>query len=499
MKTSESVHLEQELKLQARRFDLGSLADGVDGLSASPLDTKKVSTVYYDTDDLQLTRWGCSMRFRRGEGWTIKLGSSDRNGALLRTEYRFTGPATKPPTPALELVRAFLRGREVHPVAKLRTTRKSLRLRGSTGEDLVEIADDDVRVLDEGRVVDRFRELEVELVDGAPSSLLDDLKTSLQRAGAGPVDPTPKNIRALGPAALAPSELDVGSPNAHSSAAEVIRWSLAASVEMLLRCDAPLRMAMDAETVHKARVATRKLRSDLRTFMPLLREEWARELRAKLKWLAGEFGTVRDADVLLGRLRQRAAQLPEPDARIAESVIAIFARQCAAARRALAKMVREQRYVELLNELVDAAADPRLERLASEQAVDALPALVEKPWRKLCKAVEELGDAPADASLHRVRIKAKRCRYAAEAVVPIGGKSVTRFARRVQRLQKVLGELHDAVVAEKRLHEIAGDREKVFAAGALAAMESIAAQKARSSWRKAWRKASKKSLRSWMG
>ncbi|HXW51996.1 MAG TPA: CHAD domain-containing protein [Candidatus Acidoferrales bacterium] len=499
MKTSDGVHLEQELKLQAtRRFDLAALADGVDGLAASPLETKKVSTVYYDTDDLRLTRWGTSLRFRRGEGWTVKFGTDDTNGALIRTEHRFTGPGAKPPAAALELLRAFLRGRDVKPVARLRTIRKSLLLRGATGEPVAEVADDDVRVVDGGRIVDRFRELEVELVNGAPISLLDGLRASLQRAGAGPVDPTPKNVRALGPAALAPSELDLGSPDADSTAADIIRSALAASVEMLLRCDAPLRVAMDPETVHQARVATRKLRSDLRTFMPLLREDWARALRAKIVWLSDEFGAVRDADVLVARLRQRAERLPEKDAPAARAILEVFVKQCTAARRGLAKIVREQRYEDLLEELVDAAADPRLERHASAPALAELPSLVEERWRKLCKAVEELGEEADDEQLHRLRIKAKRCRYAAEAIVPIGGKPVARFARRVQRLQKILGDLHDAVVAEERLHEIEGDRQTVFVAGALAAMESIAAEEARSTWRKAWRKAAKKSLRSWM-
>ena len=127
-----------------------------------------------------------------------------------------------------------------------------------------------------------------------------------------------------------------------------------------------------------------------------------------------------------------------------------------------------------------------------------LPQLVEVPWKKLCKAIAQLHDNAQDEQLHRVRIKAKRCRYAAEAIVPVGGKPIARFARRVQRLQRILGELHDAVVVEQRLREIKGDREEMFAAGTLAALESLAADEARSSWRKAWKKASKKSLRAWM-
>jgi CHAD domain-containing protein len=276
------------------------------------------------------------------------------------------------------------------------------------------------------------------------------------------------------------------------------KTSLAASVEMLLRSDAPLRLNMDPETVHQARVATRKLRSDLRTFRSLLSEQWTNALRAKIKWLAKEFGAVRDADVLLARLRSNAAQLSDQDAKAADAVIETFAGECERARQSLAKLLKEERYVALLDELVNAATDPRIEPLATAPATDVLPRLVEKPWRKLNRAVLALGENPDDDQLHRVRIKAKHCRYAAEAVIPVLGKSAARFARRVQRLQSVLGDLHDAGVAARRLHKIDGAREEIFIAGELAAMEARAARKARGGWRKAWDKASKRSLRSWM-
>lgn len=494
-----SVHIEQEIKLQApRRFDLSALADGINGLTSSAIQAHKLSTIYYDTDDLRLTRWGCSLRLRRGQGWTLKLPAASENGSLARVEHTFVATGTKPPAKALELVAAFLRGRAVGPVARLRTVRKSLRLHGVSGEEIAEIADDDVRVMSDGRVVDRFREIEVELLNGAPTSMLDGLRRSLQDAGAGVVDETPKSVRALGAPALTPPELYCARPSGQSPAADVIRYALASSVEMLMRADAPLRLNMDPEAVHQARVATRKLRSDLRTFGPLLREEWVRSLRGKIKWFTDELGAVRDADVLVGRLRRWAARLSAKNVRAVEAVIERFAKESHAARAELAGVLREKRYLELLNELVDAAADPRVEQPASEPAIDVLPRLVEVPWKKLCKAITALNNKAGDEQLHRVRIKAKRCRYAAEAIVPVGGKPIVRFARRVQRFQRILGELHDAVVAEQRLREIKGDREDIFAAGTLAAMESLAADEARSSWRKAWKKASKKSLRSWM-
>jgi CHAD domain-containing protein len=493
------THLEQEVKLHVpRRFDLEQLEEGLDGYTASPVQARTLNTVYYDTADLQLIRWGCSLRYRKGEGWTLKLpAGTGPGGAMRRFEHVFPEEGTKPPDEALALVTAFVRGKHVVPVAKLRTVRKSIRLHGPNGEEIAEVVDDDVRVLQEGRVASRFREVEVELMNGAPASALTELTQWLQNAGAGGFDETPKAVRALGPAAKAPRELRQVEVTPESDASALVRNALMSSVEQLLHHDALLRLHMDPEIVHKARVATRRLRSDLRSLMPLLDEEWARSLRGRIAWLADELGSVRDADVLLARLRRDAARLPSADGQAAEAVTDRFAAQSTAARERLKNVLREPRYVALLDELVTAAADPKLAPAAQSPAAHVLPSLVEEPWRKLCRAIHNLEPEPPDEKLHQVRIKAKRCRYAADAIAPACGKGAKRFARRVARLQTILGDLHDAVVADGRLRQVTGDREEVFVAGELAGMQASAAADARSSWRDAWKKASKKDLRFW--
>ena len=498
------THVEQEVKLQVpRRFDLRLLEAGVNGYRASPVEEHKLFTVYYDTDDLRLIRWGSGLRHRKGQGWTLKLPvidedtSDDGIPALKRVEYAFPEEGTRPPARALDLVTAFLRGKPVMPVARLRTVRKSLRLHGTGGQEIAEVVDDDVRVMRDGHVAHRFREVEVELLDGASASILAELTKWLQDAGAGPFDVTSKAVRALGAAATLPPELTVSCPAAESAPADVVRYALASSVDELLHHDVALRLNMDPEVVHKARVATRRLRSDLRSLLPLLDEDWAQSLRDHVKWLGDELGSVRDADVLVARLRRDAAQLPDEDTDAAEEVIDLFDAQTTAARRRLEGVMHEKHYVELLDELVSAAANLRLSPEAERPAADVLPTLVERPWKKLRKAVGALPDDADDDALHQIRIKAKRCRYAAEAIAPVFGKPVARFAKRVEALQTVLGELHDAVVAEQRLRQIKGEAH-AFVAGGLAAIEAQAASKVRDSWRKVWKKAAKKKLRSWM-
>jgi len=148
-----------------------------------------------------------------------------------------------------------------------------------------------------------------------------------------------------------------------------------------------------------------------------------------------------------------------------------------------------------------AAADPRLLPEADALAKEAAPELVRRPWSHLEKAVEALADDHSDDALHQVRIRAKRCRYAAEAVAPVIGKPATRLASAVAEVQTVLGDWHDAVVAEEWLRHAVqggGTAAKALAAGQLIAIERAEAAALRGSWRSDWKKVSSKKLREWL-
>ena len=128
--------------------------------------------------------------------------------------------------------------------------------------------------------------------------------------------------------------------------------------------------------------------------------------------------------------------------------------------------------------------------------------LVRPPWRKLRDEVRALGDDPPDEALHAVRIRAKRCRYAAEAVAPAVGKPAKAFAKAVAGLQEVLGEHQDAVVAGQwlRAHATEGggaSKRRTWPASS-PAIETVAAEASRAEWPEAWEIASNKRLRDWL-
>lgn len=276
---------------------------------------------------------------------------------------------------------------------------------------------------------------------------------------------------------------------ARSRVGEIARAAFTASVGDLVAEDEALRSHADEDSVHRARVAVRRLRSDLRTFLPLWDAAWACDLRERSRWLQDGFSAARDGDVLMERLQRRCTELPEADRRSAEAALQPLRAERNAAYERLRAMVGGPQYAALLRELAEAAARPPFTESAAEPACDAIPAIVGGAWATLRKRVRERSRPPADRELHRIRIAAKRLRYAVEAVVPAAGRRARRFARALERLQTILGDQHDAVSARERLRQLGGDREAAFAAGALAALEHRAARAGRGAWRTAWRKA----------
>jgi CHAD domain-containing protein len=483
---------EREIKLSAGPdFQLPDLNDPGHEVSATARADEQLSTVYFDSDDHRLAGWGLSLRYRDGQGWTLKLPGEGSGALLERDEIVFHSDPATPPPAAVDLIKAYLRHAELRPQVRLSTLRRGILLHDAHGALVADVVDDTVTVLDGEHASRGFRELEVEATDCTPRGLPKAVIARLRAAGAGAPDPTPKYLRAIGGPNAAPPEIVLEKLRRSAVLADVVTHAIADGVVRLLRHDPVIRLDADPEGVHQARVATRRLRSDLRTFRAALDPEWVGALRTELGWLGGELGQARDADVLLDRLTSRSAGL-SPDSREgARRVIGALARRRAQAHAQLREALDSDRYLNLLDRLIAAAQSPALvEDTGDRAAARALPAIVRRAWRPLQKKVGALGDRPADEDLHAVRILAKRCRYAAEACAPTLGEPTRKLAAAAQELQDVLGELNDAVVAERWLRDYAAHTRSgpgAFASGELAGLERQAAHRARSQWPKAWK------------
>ncbi len=501
--------LEREAKLSAPEgFELPDLDGVLETVVAEPAHPHRLDAVYYDTPDLALARSGLTLRHRTGESgprWTLKLPAGRSSGALARRELGFQGRAGTVPAAVRDLVRAYLMGRPLKAVARLRTDRTTVALRDGSGV-LAEVVDDVVSVERAGEPSSTFHEVEVELT--APDApVADDLLQStvdrLVAAGCRLTEPTPKLVQALGSAATAPPDVVLPELDSSPTVGQLVRHALASSVARLVRHDPGVRLGEDPEDVHQFRVATRRLRSDLQTFSVVLDADRVRSLRAELRWLGGEVGAVRDGDVLTERLRAQSRGLPPTDAEAVRRLLDRLAAQHEGARAEMLGALRSTRYDRLLVALTEAARAPLFVAGADPEAPAGplVAEVVHRQWRRLRRTVDALPEPPSDAELHRVRILAKRCRYAAEAAVPAVGKPAARFAAAIAEVQGVLGDHHDATVAEEWLRAAASeitDPAAVLAAGQLIALQRADNLRLRAAWPACWRAASAKKLRSWL-
>jgi CHAD domain-containing protein len=425
----------------------------------------------------------------------VKLPEVGGN-TLVRDELTFGGDdAEGPPDDAVALVRALARSAPLEPVAQVKTHRRKIHVRATDGRPIGEIDDDEVRASARAGTPTRFHEIEFEVEEGADPRLVKSILKRLRRLGAEPTHGLPKVARALGrPGSDEPDLAPPDGLDPKGGLEELVRNAITASAQRMVANDPVVRLGEDPEGVHQARVATRRLRSDLRTFRPILDRAWNERLRAELRWLGQLLGRVRDLDVLRELLTTRADALRPGQHARALSLIRRLDQQRADARAALLQAMDSPRYLGLLDQLVDAARAPHMragERLRRHPR-RRVAQLARKPWRRLRDAIRRLPAEPADFELHEVRKLAKQARYALEATAPVLGRPARRLAQRLASLQDALGAHQDAVIAADWLHDAAlgsDDTDAAFVAGELA--ESFAAERrhVRRTWWERWRRA----------
>jgi CHAD domain-containing protein len=526
------LHQEVELKYAAdEHFELPALTELVAGGDGPPSDgvplsdggaaQQKLDAYYFDTPDLRLAAAGLTLRRRTGgddAGWHLKVPS----GLATRTEVRLR-PGRVPPGRAPRTVPAELQsmvwaqtlGAALEPVARIRTERTVRRLSDPTGQVLAEVADDRVtaqrlRSLDGGGEAvgaeERWREIEVELSDGLGdlSAVLD---ARLRDRGLREAPATSKLAHVLGlDGAPGKASAKGEKLTVTSRAGDVVLDHVRTQVAQVRAQDLPVRLDVP-DSVHKMRVATRRLRSALTTFKPLFDPDVVRPLRGELKWLAGELGAARDAEVM--RDRVRAAVTHEThDPAIRSGAEAAQTELIEAYRTAHDRVLAEldsERYHQILIALRALVERPPWRKKAKGPAGKVLPPLVARSYDQVRSFVEEAQAKPAGAEreelFHDARKAAKQARYAGESVAPVFGKDATAFAAAMEDVQEALGEYQDSVLTRERLRSLAMNASSVevaFLYGRLHALEEQSSAQSHEHFAVAWKAAGRKSVHRWL-
>ena len=467
--------LEREVKLEA---EPGFVLPALEG---TPLPQRRLTSTYHDTPNRALLAVGITFRRRvenRRSLWQLKLPS-------VGGRQELEAPGRRRPQELEALLVAITRGQELEPIGTLETVRAGIRVeeRGA----IMDVTSDRVSVLDGRRIVQRFHEVEVELVSGSPKEL-ERLARALRKAGAGRHDGRPKIERVVGREQATQPPRDALS-HVHVQAA------IGEQYTRLLAHDPGVRLGADPEDLHQLRVTTRRLRAILRVARVVIEPSWGEALRSELGWLGSELGPVRDYDVFRAALAAERNRLDPPEREGLTVLLRILDNQGRRARRELEQALTSDRYYHLLDALEAGSAS--LPLTGNEIS---LAAVARKAHGRLRRAVDALPRRPSGDELHAVRIHGKRARYAAELAARSVGKPAARYVRRAKALQDVIGAHQDAVVAENELRNLTErtrSRSAALAAGRVIERREGDKARAQRAFSEAWSQLDRAGREAW--
>jgi CHAD domain-containing protein len=455
-------------------------------LSGRPLPRRLFTSTYFDTLDHCLARSNITLRCRIEKGsvaWQLKL---PLDGA--RREIELQDASMTPPAGIVEALVVLLEGKHLVPIAELHTSRIGIRMRDG-GHNAAEVMLDTVSVLRKGAVIQRFRELEIESLNGE-EEFIDRLASTLHGVGARTHDGRPKLFRAL---SLAYHSLDA--PAEDASIVDHLRYSLLQQLQNLKQCDPGIRLGGETEDVHRIRVAARRMRTILLAVRTIVHPEWVDPPLSGLKWLGEVFARARDLDVQMRYFRREAEQFKARDRRPLERFLRRLQNERERAQRMMLDEMKTAKYLGFVSKLQEAAEAP-----AVVNTECTLIDVAARQFRKLRKTIRKLKRSPSNADLHRVRIKTKRARYAAELAEVCDGKAVTRFIKTTERFQDLLGMHQDAVLAEQYVQGLLqdqGGQQAAFTAGLLVARANQQREEVRRKFWSEWQRLKKRGNRAW--
>jgi CHAD domain-containing protein len=216
-----------------------------------------------------------------------------------------------------------------------------------------------------------------------------------------------------------------------------------------------VRARIDTEFLHDYRVAVRRTRSLLGQIRGVFSAEMAAHFATEFSWLGQLTGPPRDLDVLALALRGEQDGISTADM---HAVRLLLDDRRQRAHAALVDALNGDRYRRLLPEwrgFLQQSDLPGAEAVNANRALsDVMAARARRLSRKIARTALAIDAGSPAATLHDVRIAAKKLRYLVD-VTPgfYADADLTCVLRALKTLQRVLGEFNDAHVQEQWLLE----------------------------------------------
>jgi inorganic triphosphatase YgiF len=439
-----------------------------DHAASRPQDREHVDR-YFDSADFVLWQHGFALRVRSAGGkhvQTLKGGGSALAGLHQRTELEAEIDAEQPDLDlfARQLKEALpqLAKEQVPALAAVFVNRSK---RSAWMIDLpegvqVECALD-IGELQQGERSVPVRELELEIKQGDPAILY---RLAQQVHAALPVrlENISKAERGYALAGAVTPHAVKAAPVALKRKASMGEALGAIMVNCLQQMQANERgvVAGDVESLHQMRVGLRRLRAALAMVRDMV--QLPEEAAADIEWLAGELGDARNWDVFVESV---LPELPVPEVYQPgmERVLAASREEAQRHHNKVRSAVGSARYTTLMLALGAWIAGEEWKQagLPSEPLAQKVrkvaPLLVQHAAARVRKRAR--ADLQRPECLHKVRIAAKKERYAREFFDAIGhGKKAARRHDLLAEMQDELGTINDSAVARQLVAQL---RERV--------------------------------------
>jgi triphosphatase len=459
---------EIELKLEVpveglRKLERSQLLRG----NHLPRKGAELVSVYFDTRKLKLRKKGVSLRVRHMGGrllQTIKRNEPGNGATLSRNEWETEIHGENLDLDAargtaLEPLLTEKVCRALKPIFETRVRRTVYPI--SYDDSDIELSIDEGRI-EAGRRSSSLYEVELELKHGDSPALFRLAHQVAKHVPAmlGVKSKADRGYELFTGEASRPVKAFSVKLTRKQSTQAAFQSIARACLHQLCANTGPLR-AGDAEGLHQARVSIRRLRAAISLFSELLNDKQTDAIKRELKWLTGEFGPAREADVFMERVVKPVAEADHKmrgvsklrddvkkgrNAEFARAQSAINAARFRALALEVATWIETGNWMHADDARKDLSGEGTIVETAAEQ--------LNRRWKKLVKRGKHL-HALNPRQRHKLRIAAKKLRYASEFFADAfpgkkAGRRRKRFIAGLKELQVCLGDLNDIVV-NKRL------------------------------------------------
>lgn len=467
---------EIELKLQISPKDVRKLL-ALPLLHGLPAQKQQLLNTYYDTPELSLRARRIALRFRKkGRDWllTVKSAEPAAGGLAVRNEWEtaatpgnFDFSHVDSPT-----LREFLDQQRDALTAVFTTDFQRHFWCINCGESQIEMALDQGHIAAEGRR-EQICEVELELLSGQVADLFALTRQLQHQLHLHPsiASKAERGYRLFTNEPMRPFRARALPMHARMRPVEAFRSIALGCLEHFQRNEAGLMAGGEAEFIHQARVALRRLRSAIKLFAPVLPAEFVSIYGQSWQTLACALGDARNWDVFLEEtLPELEASFPHHHE--VRKLRREAEKRVVSARSSIVKLLAVKEYPRLLLEFtaavhsLDEVADgPSLPTLAAERIAVHLRSV-----RKMAVRYAELNTEER----HKMRLRFKKLRYAMEFMLPLlPVRGMKTYLAALSNLQQQLGRVNDQVTARLLIEDVLGEVPGTLAMGWVAGREAL--------------------------